>query len=393
MRHPVGLIVAGVVLTALVGAQAEEATWVSLFDGKTLTGWQEVGGGKWSVQNGCIVGERGDGRYGWLCTDKTYANFILELKLKTEAPGNSGVQFRSHVIDGEMKGWQGDLAPEQGGETGSVYEEGGTRGWLARAGPEGKAAFKPGEWNTYQIRAIENRIETRINGVTCVTLEDERAVSGIVALQVHSGDTPVRVLWKDIRILDLGYGKPGDPEAGWQPLFNGKDLSGWVNYGQERFTVEGGDIVGEAVTQAYGYLGTEKTFTDFEARCRFRAEGEGNSGLFFHSTIQGVDITGVQAEIDPHVGTHTAGLYEAGGRGWIAMPTADAEKLLDPKGWNDLRVICKGNHTITYLNGLKAVDFTDDQPKYTDGIIALQLHSGGGAKVRWGDIYVREDGR
>jgi len=63
-----------------------------------LTGWHQVLDGKWSVQNGEIVGESGDGRYGWLVTDREYRNFILELKFKTEAPGNAGVQFRSHVV-------------------------------------------------------------------------------------------------------------------------------------------------------------------------------------------------------------------------------------------------------------------------------------------------------
>lgn len=391
MRRLVGFVCTGVLLTVLVGAQEEQVRWVSLFDGETMEGWHEVGGGKWSVEEGCIVGERGDGRYGWLCTDKAYANFILELRFRTEAEGNSGVQFRSHVIDGVMKGWQADVSPQAGGNTGGVYEEGGTRGWLARCGPEGKAAYKAGEWNTYRISALEDRIETQLNGVTCAALEDDRAVSGIIALQVHSGPKPVRVLWKDIRIRDLGHGTPADPTGGWEALFNGRDLTGWVNYGQERFVVEDSHIVGEAVTQAYGYLGTERSFRDFEARCRFKAEG-GNSGLFFHSSIEGVNIRGVQAEMNPQAGGHTAGLYESGGRGWMAMPTEDAEKLYRPGEWNDMRVICQGNRTITYLNGLKAVDFTDEEPKYTEGIIALQLHSGGGARMRWDDIYVREAG-
>jgi hypothetical protein len=103
----------------------------------------------------------------------------------------------------------------------------------------------------------------------------------------------------------------------WVPLFNGKDLTGWKNYGAEKWVASKGEILGEAVTEAYGYLATEKTYQDFELKFKFRAEGTGNSGLFYHSSIVGVDITGVQVEVDPNPDMHTGGLYESGGRGWL----------------------------------------------------------------------------
>ena len=88
-------------------------------------------------------------------------------------------------------------------------------------------------------------------------------------------------------------------EKPWVSLFNGKDLSGWKNYGEEKWTVDGGEILGEAVTKAYGYLGTEKTFKSFEMKGKFKAEGSGNSGIFYHSTINGTDITGVPGGSGP----------------------------------------------------------------------------------------------
>ena len=69
-------------------------------------------------------------------------------------------------------------------------------------------------------------------------------------------------------------------DKGWVPLFNGKDLSGWKNYGAEKWTVDNGEILGEAVTKAYGYLGTEKTYTNFEMKGKFKAEGSGNRIAF-----------------------------------------------------------------------------------------------------------------
>jgi len=376
---------------SLWAAPVAAARWQPLFNGKDLSGWHQVLGGKWSVQNEEIVGETGDGRYGWLVTNSEYRNFALELKFKTEALGNSGVQVRSHlVLEGpdrktpRMVGYQAEVSPKRGDNTGGVWEEGTGRGWLAQPAPKLANVLKEGEWNTYRISAIETHITTELNGVKMVEFDDERSGAGIIALQVHQGATPVRVRWKDLRIRDLGYGRD------WQPLFNGKDFSGWTIHGDEQWTAENGVIAGESTAGGYGYLATQKKYRDFQVRVRFKCETAGNSGLFFHSTLDGTDIQGVQAEIDPTPSNLTAGLYESGGRGWLAQPNELARALMRFDNWNDLWVTCEGNRSVTYLNGLLAAEYTDPAPKFTDGVIALQLHSGGGVKVRWRDLYIRE---
>jgi hypothetical protein len=178
-------------------------------------------------------------------------------------------------------------------------------------------------------------------------------------------------------------------DKSWVALFNGKDLTGWKNYGAEKWTVEGGEILGEAVTKAYGYLATEKTYKNFEMRGKFKAEGTGNSGIFYHSTIDGVNITGVQVEVDPRPNGHTGGLYESGGRSWLVWPNPAGEKAMKPGEWNDVQFSVRGNHIMTWVNGVQALDYTDPAPKYSDGVIALQLHSGGEGKMRFKDLYVR----
>src|SRR6185369_15907539 len=78
-------------ITSLVGAESQ-----SLFGGRTLDGWDPRGQAVFSVENGVIVGVSGKGDHGWLCSKKTYGDFILELEVKDDS-GNSGIQVRSHI--------------------------------------------------------------------------------------------------------------------------------------------------------------------------------------------------------------------------------------------------------------------------------------------------------
>ncbi|HEX2665240.1 MAG TPA: DUF1080 domain-containing protein [Candidatus Acidoferrum sp.] len=197
-------------------------------------------------------------------------------------------------------------------------------------------------------------------------------------------------------LLGLSTAAQAPPEGGWVSLFNGKDLSGWKKNGEERWVVEQGTILCESTANKYGYLTTEKTYRDFTLRLKFKGEAAGNSGVFLHSRVLGIDpqhgpdIEGMQVEVDPNVGKHTGGLYESGGRGWVAMPTAEGEQALKPGEWNDLEVSVHGAHIVTQLNGIKIVDFTDSSPQFTDGVIGLQIHTGGGVKMRWKDIYINQ---
>jgi len=195
----------------------------------------------------------------------------------------------------------------------------------------------------------------------------------------------------------LAAGAQTPPETKWVPLFNGKDLAGWKVSGEERWVADSGTILCESTSNKYVYLTTEKSYRDFDLRLKFKGEAVGNSGVFLHAKITGMnpqtgpDIEGMQVEVDPNPGKHTGGLYESGGRGWVMMPTPDGEKALKAGEWNDLEVSARGNRVITRLNGVKIADFTDPTPKFTDGAIGLQIHTGGGVRMRWKDIYVRAD--
>lgn len=186
--------------------------------------------------------------------------------------------------------------------------------------------------------------------------------------------------------------RPILPGEDWVQLFNGKDLTGWVEVGKEKWAVEDGTIHGLAISKAYGYLQTEKTYKDFHLSMRFKCEGDGNSGIFFHTGFKPgtPDVSqGLQFEIDCTINKHTAGIY-GDGRQWIVWPSPDKEGVVRQSDWNDLQVRVEGNRYVSRLNGVDMVDFTDPQPKSFDGYIALQLHSGGSGNMRFKDIYIRD---
>jgi hypothetical protein len=197
-------------------------------------------------------------------------------------------------------------------------------------------------------------------------------------------------------LVALAVAVQAERKSGWLPLFNGKDLAGWKKNGDEKWIVEQGTILCESTANKYGYLTTERTYRDFDLKLKFKGEAEGNSGLFLHARItgsdpeHGPDIEGMQVEVDPGVGKHTGGLYESGGRGWVKMPTPEGERALKPSQWNDLEASVSGNHIVVQLNGVQVTDYTDAAPKFNDGVIALQIHTGGGVKMRWKDIYIKE---
>ena len=174
------------------------------------------------------------------------------------------------------------------------------------------------------------------------------------------------------------------------PISNGKDLTGWTKHGTEKWYVQGGELICESgPDKQYGYLSTDKAYKDFELTLQFKQEADGNSGVFIRSSIDSTKISGWQVEVAP-AGKHTGGIYESYGRGWLIQPQAEDEKWLKPTEWNSMRIVVKGDEVTSYLNGHKMVYLKDQKIGAGNGFIALQIHDGGGIKVRWKDIQVRE---
>jgi hypothetical protein len=191
---------------------ADEEGFVPLFDGKTLEGWTQRGGkAKYTIEDGTIVGTTVLGEpNSFLCTDRDYKNFVLELDFKVDPALNSGVQIRSESLasyqNGRVHGYQAEIDPSERSWTGGIYDE-GRRKWLndLKNNEPARKAFKQNEWNHFRIVCNGDSIKTWLNGVPAADLKDSMTPSGFIALQVHStkSETPLTVRWKNIRIKEL----------------------------------------------------------------------------------------------------------------------------------------------------------------------------------------------
>lgn len=207
--------------------RAADDGFVSLFDGKTLDGWEQHSGkAEYRVEGGAIVGKTvANTDNSFLCTKKKYGDFALEFEFKVDPKMNSGVQFRSEFysketeaeINGKKRkfpadrvyGYQYEIDPSARAYTAGVYDE-ARRGWLAdlKGNEAAQKAFKQGEWNKGRIECRGESIKTWINGVAAADFKDGMTREGIIGLQVHGIGKNVErageeVSWRNLRIKQL----------------------------------------------------------------------------------------------------------------------------------------------------------------------------------------------
>ncbi len=172
-------------------------------------------------------------------------------------------------------------------------------------------------------------------------------------------------------------------------LFNGQNLDGWTNHGEELWYVSNGEIICESgPKKEYGYLSTKEFYDDFILTLEFKQEANGNSGVFFRSTLEGTKISGWQVEVAPP-GSDTGGIYESYGRGWLIKPDPSKDKALKMGKWNLMKIKVKGDKVTTWVNGTEMVSIDDEKIGKGKGAIALQIHDGGGIKVRWRNLFIQ----
>ena len=173
-------------------------------------------------------------------------------------------------------------------------------------------------------------------------------------------------------------------------LFNGENLDGWIIYGTEKWYVEDYELVCESgPDKEYGYLGTEENFDDFILTLQFKQENNGNSGVFFRSSVDGTKVKGWQVEVAPP-GLHSGGIYESYGRGWLIKPDSAKDSVVKMGEWNSMKIKVISDEVTTSINDIEMIKIKDSIIGKGIGGVALQIHDGGGIKVRWKNLKIQK---
>jgi hypothetical protein len=195
---------------AALAVQAADTKPVSLFDGKTFAGWEGETNKTFRIVEGAIVGgtlKTAIPQNEFLCTTRSYTNFILTLKFKLLGEGaNAGIQFRTRRIPNhhEVIGYQADMGDPSW--WGCLYDESRRNRVLAKSDIEAvNKVLRRNEWNEYKIKADGPKIQLWINGLQTIDwTETDPNIdkAGVIALQIHGGP-PSEAWYKDISLEEL----------------------------------------------------------------------------------------------------------------------------------------------------------------------------------------------
>lgn len=353
-----------------------------MFNGKDLTGWQAlVGnpvtrgkmsaeelakkqaeansklGNNWVVKDGAITfNGSGDN----LCSVKKYGDFEMVVDWRITKKGDSGIYLRGTP---QIQIWDTSRV-----EVGAQVGSGGLYNNKKNRATPLKVADNPvGEWNTFRVRMIGEKVTVYLNGelvVDNVTLENywDRANSifpkEAIELQAHGTD----LAFRDIYVQELNneeYVVPADEaKEGYKALFNGKNLNGWTGNLID-YHAENGEIVLHVDNgPSHGNIFTADEYGDFSIRLEFQLTPAANNGLGIRAPLKGdAAYQGIEIQVLDNEDPVYANLapYQYHGSVYGILPAKRG--YLKPLGqWNTQEVVAKGNKIKVTLNGTVILD-------------------------------------
>jgi hypothetical protein len=395
-------------LAVMLPGAAGAAEWHSLFDGRDLSGWRQLGGeAHYRVEGDQVVGHTvANTPNSFLATRETYGDFILEYEVHVDPSINSGVQIRSQVSDeGLVFGYQVEIDPSERRFSGGIYDE-KRRKWLypLSLNEKGRGAFRNGAWNHFRVEALGNSLRVFVNGIQTAAMVDDTDATGFIALQVHSVNDPAMagrtVRWRRLRILtdDVeAHRMPRDPEVqevsflanrltdhekrrGWRLLWDGETSAGWRGARLDHFpefgwTMEDGVLTVEATdggeSTGPGDIVTLDRFSNFEFSFEFRISQGANSGVKYFvdpalNRGEGSAI-GCEFQILDDAVHPDAKQGVAGNRTLASLYDLITAENLNTRGrakqfkgigqWNQGRIVSDNGRVEHWLNGEKYVEF------------------------------------
>jgi hypothetical protein len=321
-----------------------------IFNQTNLDGWVIRGGkASYKIEDGVIVGSvttKGGGNT-FLCTEKEYGDFILELDIKADKELNSGVQIRSQYFEQpttydfgsegikvpakRIHGYQVEVdnRPERRW-SGGIYEE-ACRGWLnplPTNSPAGNA-FQFGAWNQYRIECRGASLRTWVNGVPAADLVDAETLKGFIGLQVHSTDQPgLQVRFRNVRLRDLGASQ-------WTTAWDCRSIDGLDQSGLAQWLLEDGILhaIQSDKAEQPGTLTGRTPLMDFTVRMKYK-----------------IQRGGFELAFRPTNGSATAGALS------FPFNNSIAAKIVRNGDWNTITATVHGQRVVVSLNGHQLQD-------------------------------------
>jgi hypothetical protein len=349
----------------------------------------------------------------FLATTKEFTDFILEYEIQIDEGLNSGVQIRSRSIEsfekGRVHGLQIECEDTKRAWSGGLYDE-ARKGWRypLEYHPVAKTAYRVGDWNTFRILAVGDRILVWVNGVPTANLTEDAVESGFVALQVHGiGNNEAlngrQARWRNLRIkpatrTDLsavtGFDAPevsyrpnqlteAEVADGWKLLWDGRTTAGWRGARLDRFpengwTIRDGELSvqpsGGGESTNGGDIVTVRKYRNFVLEADFAFTRGANSGIKYFVDTElnkgpgssiGCEFQILDDDVHPDAklgvnGNRTLGsLYDLiRANGLEFHPFLPREKYVNGYGlWNRARIVVNGRMVEHYLNGIKVVAY------------------------------------
>ena len=354
-----------------------------MFNGKDLTGWQglvenPIARAKmkaadlermqaeadvmvpanWSVKDGCIWF---NGKGNNLCSVVQYGDFEMLVDWKISKDGDSGIYLRGSP---QVQIWDTSRT-----DVGAQVGSGGLYNNQVNPSKPLKVADNPvGEWNTFRIIMVGEKVSVWLNGelvVDNVIMENywdkERKMpifpKGPIELQAHGTDLAFRDIYVR-EICDKDYNlTPEEKAEGFVALFNGKNLDNWIG-NKESYVAEDGMIVIKPENGSGGNLYTEKEYADFVFRFEFQLTPAANNGLGIRAPLEGdAAYVGMELQILDNTAPVYANLqpYQYHGSVYGVIPAK--REFQKPIGeWNLEEVEAVGTHIRITLNGTVIVD-------------------------------------
>lgn len=328
--------------------------WILLFDGETLFGWEPASQANWRVEDGAIAVSEGE--KGLLVTTSPFADFELKADFRAAARTNSGIFLRTPArpTDPARDCYEVNIAAPDVSPfpTGSlVGRERGAEVAVSEA------------WQTFHVTARGGHFVVKVDGQTVLEYTDPAPLGrGLIGLQFNEGP----VAFRNVKLKPLGL----------EPIFNGRDLSGWTVYPGRQSVFSVNDDGHLHVRDGNGQLETEGRYGDFTLQLQCKVNGEHlNSGIFFRS-IPGEFWQGYESQIHNGYrdGDRTRPI-DCGTGGFYRRQ--DARRVVaNDREWFHKTLIVAGPHMATWVNGYQVSDWTDPRDPDPNPRRGLRLEAG-----------------